>query len=64
MELMARVKSQIRRYMTLGDMNAKGSNIIRTGRLAFDTETRCLTADGNPVRLTATATLIFLTTNP
>lgn len=58
MELMARVRSQIRRYMTLGDVNFNGSNIIRTGRLAFDTDTRCLTADGVPVRLTATETKI------
>ncbi|HZJ83073.1 MAG TPA: response regulator transcription factor [Clostridia bacterium] len=55
MELMARVKSQLRRYMTLGDMTMKGKdNIIRTGRLAFDIENHTLTADGNPVRLTAT----------
>ncbi len=60
MELMARVKSQLRRYMTLGDvnMNGKEGKILRTGRLAFDTDTRTLTADGNPVRLTATETKI------
>lgn len=60
MELMARVKSQIRRYMTLGDVSMKEKNnrIIRTGRLAFDTETRTLTADGHSVRLTATETKI------
>lgn len=59
-ELMARVRSQLRRYMTLGDVNTKDkeNNIIRTGRLAFDTETRTLTADGGPVRLTATETKI------
>ncbi len=60
MELMARVKSQLRRYMTLGDVNinGKGNNVLMTGRLAFDITTRTLTADGNPVRLTATETKI------
>ena len=60
MELMARVKSQLRRYMTLGDVNMKEKNnkVIKTGRLTFDTETRTLTADGSPVRLTATETKI------
>jgi DNA-binding response OmpR family regulator len=56
-ELMARVRSQLRRYMTLGDINAKSrSNILRSGGLSFDVESRTLSVDGEPVRLTATET--------
>lgn len=56
-ELTARVKSHLRRYMILGDINAKQkSGILRSGGLAFDVESRVLTVDGEPVRLTATET--------
>jgi len=59
MELMARVKSQLRRYMTLGDMNVtKKSNLLRSGGLCFDPETYTLTVDGEPVKLTPTETKI------
>jgi DNA-binding response OmpR family regulator len=53
-ELMARVKSQLRRYMHLGDMTngAKTSRLI-VGGLCLDTEAMQLTVDGEPVRLTA-----------
>ena len=55
MELMARVKSQIRRYMTLGDMNMVGkNNILRCGGLMFDPDTCEATVDGDPIKLTAT----------
>ncbi len=55
MELMARVKSQIRRYMTLGDMNtADKPNILKTGGLWFNPDTCEVTVDGEPVKLTAT----------
>ncbi len=59
LELMARVKSQLRRYMTLGDVNLcdKG-NVFRSGGLCFDSDSRVLTADGEPVKLTATETKI------
>lgn len=54
-ELMARVKSQLRRYTALGDVNAapRAGEIV-TGRLSYDPERRELTADGEAVRLTAT----------
>ncbi|PNT90541.1 response regulator transcription factor [Clostridium thermosuccinogenes] len=59
MELMARVKSQLRRYMTLGDINVKGkSNLLRSGGLCFDPDTYTLTVDGEPVKLTPTETKI------
>lgn len=58
-ELMARVKSQLRRYMSLGDVNASDNdNLIRCGDLCFDKEKKQLTAYGEPVKLTATETKI------
>jgi len=59
MELVARVRSQLRRYLSLGDINANThANEILDGRLAYNTEERVLRADGDPVRLTATETKI------
>ena len=59
-ELAARVKSQLRRYTSLGDIHA-GSRIgeIRNGRLLYSTEEKILYADGEPVRLTAKETGII-----
>lgn len=58
-ELMARVKSQLRRYLSLGDVYTKNrSNILQSGGLCFDLESRTLTVDGDPVRLTPTETKI------
>ena len=54
-ELVARVRSQLRRYTQLGDVNAAGQrDEIITGRLCYRPEERTLLADGEPVRLTAT----------
>lgn len=54
-ELVARVKSHLRRYMLLGDIgNRKSSNQIILGGLMLDTEAKLLTVDGDPVKLTAT----------
>ena len=53
LELMARVKSQIRRYTSLGSMEVK-EGVITTGGLSLDTGAKELTVDGAPVRLTAT----------
>ena len=51
-ELAARVRSQLRRYTRLGDVNAAPDGTITSGRLAYDPATRVLTADGEPVKLT------------
>jgi DNA-binding response OmpR family regulator len=53
-ELMARVKSQLRRYMHLGDMGntARASQII-VGGLCLHTDTKQLTVDGETIKLTA-----------
>ncbi|HZK34520.1 MAG TPA: response regulator transcription factor [Bacillota bacterium] len=54
-ELMARVKAQLRRYMTLGDINTdKQGRLIKTGGLVFDPDSLSLTVDGKQVSLTAT----------
>ncbi len=66
MELSARVKSHLRRYMSLGDVNASSDSAIVNGRLTFRTDEHVLYADGEPVRLTATETKIveLLMRNP
>lgn len=54
-ELLARVKSQLRRYTQLGDVHAQErAGVLVNGRLTYDPESRQLTADGEEVRLTAT----------
>ncbi len=53
LELCARVKSQIRRYVSLGSMEEKAT-VITTGGLSIDTEARRVTLDGEEVRVTAT----------
>lgn len=45
LELMARVKSQIRRYVSLGSMEKKDSLIV-TGGLALDLDSKEITLDG------------------
>ena len=54
-ELVARVRSQLRRYTRLGDVNASARDQrIVNGRLSYDPDSRVLTADGDEVKLTAT----------
>lgn len=54
LELTARVKSQIRRYTTLGTAPSGNGKVLRTGGLELDIEARSVTLDGEEVRLTAT----------
>lgn len=65
LELCARVKSQIRRYTTLGTAREKSSTVLTTGGLSLDTDARSVTVDGESVRLTATeyGILEYLMTN-
>jgi DNA-binding response OmpR family regulator len=51
LELIARVKSQLRRYTTLGSMENK-ENVFTTGGLVIDDESKRVTVDGEEVRLT------------
>lgn len=50
-ELVARVKSQLRRYTQLGAMQIKKTQIVIRG-LVLDTESKSVTVDGEAVRLT------------
>ncbi len=52
LELVARVKSQIRRYSTFGSMK-KSENILVTGGLSLDTQTKDVLLDGVHIKLTA-----------
>lgn len=52
LELMARVRSQIRRYVSLGNLK-KNESMLITGGLALNTETKEVSVDGETVRLTA-----------
>ncbi|MBR5233578.1 MAG: response regulator transcription factor [Clostridia bacterium] len=52
LELVARVKSQLRRYSTLGSMQ-KTQNAIITGGLSLNKDSKEVTVDGEPVKLTA-----------
>ena len=51
LELIARVKSQLRRYTTLGSLESK-SNVYKTGGLVIDDESKIITVDGDGVQLT------------
>lgn len=66
-ELLARVRSHLRRYTLLGDVNAKHKEgVLVNGRLAYDPERMELTADGEVVHLTPTERKIIalLMANP
>ncbi len=52
LELIARVKSQLRRYTRLGSL-PKEEGVLVTGSLALDPEKKLFTVDGEPVPLTS-----------
>lgn len=52
LELMARVKSNLRRYTSLGSLEQESSHIYRAGGLVIDDETKEVSVDGESVRLT------------
>lgn len=51
LELIARVRSQLRRYTTLGSLETR-SNVFKTGGLEIDDESKTITVDGDEVHLT------------
>jgi len=51
LELIARVKSLLRRYTTLGSLETK-RNVFRTGGLVIDDESKIISVDGEEVHLT------------
>jgi DNA-binding response OmpR family regulator len=65
LELIARVKSQLRRYTTLGSLEIK-NNVYKTGGLVIDDESKKVTVDGEEVKLTPVQYKILklLTANP
>lgn len=66
LELIARVKSQLRRYTTLGGAVENEVNIVyKTGNLIIDDERKEVTVDGELVKLTPVEykILLFLTSN-
>ena len=52
LELIARVKSQIRRYASLGSIGKESHKIV-TGGLVMDTQEKAVYVDGEEVKLTA-----------
>lgn len=67
LELIARVKSNLRRYTKLGNMSApEESNVYRIGGLCMDDDTKEVTVDGEPVRFTPIeySILLLLVKNP
>lgn len=67
LELIARVKSNLRRYTKLGNMSApEESNVYRIGGLCMDDDTKEVMVDGEPVRLTPIeySILLLLVKNP
>lgn len=58
LELVARVKSQIRRYVSFSGFVQKAEQIV-TGGLILDTEAKTVSVDSEPVRLTAREYMIL-----
>ena len=52
LELMARVKSNLRRYTLLGSMGQENSQIYQAGGLVINDETKEVSVDGETVKLT------------
>ncbi len=52
LELVARVKSQLRRYTKLGNLSADSSEIYRVGGLVIHDDTKEVFVDDEPVKLT------------
>ncbi len=51
-EVVARVKSQLRRYTMLGSMPAQKANLVTIGGVMLDDDSKRVTVDGEPVSLT------------
>ena len=52
LELVARVKSNLRRYTTLGNLNVENNALFRAGGLCINDDTKEVTVDGESVKLT------------
>ena len=65
-EVLARVRSQLRRYAKLGSRPAEEAGTITIGAITLDDTTKTVTVDGEPVSLTPTeySILHLLMANP
>ena len=67
-EVLARVKSQLRRYTTLGGkaVAEEGDGALRNGTILMDDEAKSVTVDGEPVKMTPMEfkILLLLMKNP
>lgn len=54
LELLARVKSQLRRYTQLGGMAESGGSLLINGGITMDTEQQLVTVEGEVKKLTPT----------
>jgi len=65
LELVARVKSQLRRYTQLGSVSYKQGNVYETGGLVIDDDRKEVSVDGELVKLTPIeyGILLFLVKN-
>ena len=65
-EVLARVRSQLRRYALLGSRPEPDSNLLTIGGICLDDRTKTVTVEGDPVSLTPTeyAILHLLMKNP
>lgn len=52
LELIARVKSNLRRYTTLGSLNVENNAVFTVGGLSINDDTKEVTVDGESVKLT------------
>ena len=52
LELVARVKSNLRRYTSLGSMDRQTREIYQTGGLVLNNDTKEVSVDGEPVKMT------------
>lgn len=52
LELVARVKSNLRRYTQLGSLNAENNALFQVGGLCINDDTKEVTVDGEAVKLT------------
>ena len=66
LELVARVKSQLRRYTQLGSTADQKKNVYKTGGLVIQDDLKEVTVDGEPVKLTPIEynILLLLVKNP
>ena len=66
LELVARVKSNLRRYTSLGSLSGESKSVYQVGGLVINDDNKQVTVDGEPVKLTPIEyrILLLLIQNP